>query len=328
MFDEGFKKLVELEVFIYFSYNNLYELEIDGKKNTDIYYKTIGSLKNLLKQELDIINNYIGNNMDMCKEWLKYVGTFMYEDSYIDLINNNLSELTGKRLYGIINSVFNRLRFSSYESFKDAGFSAVSIGEEKSFDDMYKSLYFNYKFNSFLELDFLNSVLYFINNEVYNNSLYRDRLIRAKYDFVFIHNELESSMIKSNFEVNSKLYSIIKMFADSNNISDDRVYSKVLSYYLKVFSNNIDYLVYHDSDFISDKYMFNIVLMDCFIRCSLMYLRDNDLLEAREIINDEYNGFISNKLLSIYDRRCINNITNIFNSIDEVKDSINVLSLK
>lgn len=328
MFDEGFNNLIELEVFIYHCYNDLYELEIDGKKDSIEYSKIIDNLNYLLEKELDIINSNIGNDLDKCKEWLKYVGTFKYEDSYIDLINNKLSELTGKRLCGIINNIFNKLRFSSQESFEKTDFIVAFIGNKKSFDEIFNSLYFDYKLNSFLELDFLNSVLYFINNEACNNTMYYNRLIKAKYDFVYIHNDLEQSMIKSNFVVNSKLYSIIQMYIDSNNISNEMVYGKILRFYLNIFSNNIDYLVYHDSDFISNNYKFNIILMDCFIRSCLMYMKDADILEVREIVNDEYNNFISNKLLSIYDRRCINNIIDVFNSIDEVKDSVNVLSLK
>lgn len=326
MFDEDFKKLVQLEIFIYHCYCDLYELESDGKKDSIDYSKGVSNLNYLLNKELDIINNSIGNDINKCKEWLMYVGSFKYEDGYIDLINNKLSELIGKRLYGIVNSCFNKLRFSSQESFMNSDFNVVSFGIEKSCDEVFKSLNFNYKINSFLELDFLNSVLYFLSDDVGN--MFSNKLIKAKYDFIFIHNELEQSMIKSRFEVNKQLYSIIQMFIDCNDISDDMVYSKIASYYLNIFSNNIDYLVYQDSDYLSDNYVFNKVIMDCFIKSSLIYLRESDLLEIRNIVDDEYNSFIYNKLLSISDEISINNIIEVFNSIDDVKNKVNVLSLK
>lgn len=327
MFDDDFKELVQLELFIYHCYSELYELEIDGLRNSSEYINSMNSLKKLLDNENVFINNIIGNNIEMCKRWLTYVGSFKYENSYIDLINVKSSEVVGKRLYGKFIKLYYKLLFNDINNFIMLNHSIVSIGKEKSLYELYDSLKMQNKLLLFLEIDFVNSLLYFINEEI-NVSNYSNNLIKAKYDFTFIHSELEQNMIDNSFEINNNVYSIIQMFLDCNNISYEMVYSKILNYYLNIFSNNIDYLVYQDSDYTCDKYMFNKVLMDCFIKCSLIYLDEYDILRLKNIVNDEYNNFINNGIISVDDRISINNITDVFNFIDDVKKKVNIISFK
>lgn len=164
----------------------LYDLEINGLKNSNKYNYIIHELKQLIKEEelffknLVISETKLENEIDKCFDKISNHDEFIksYYRRILYFLTNILSKQTIKKL----NEIF--------ISKKDTMVSDGSNMKDKLF--------------TCLGLIYFSTLNEYINDLAYSNI--KNKLVEKKYTFSLIYPELEEKMLNYNFDVPNSIY--------------------------------------------------------------------------------------------------------------------------
>ena len=305
-------------------YDKLYELEINGKKDSDEYKKQIGFLKISIDLENRIYKKY---NFSTEKKLviIKYLIGYKFSKGYIDdedsIMNQEYDEFFIRR---VVRNLLNQVTETK------EGFKEIHSDEQ---EESNKNIDFSMKVVKVLkELneDIYNSYLLFLQENIDSEDYrcYKNDFIKAKYKLVFIYDKLENKMINNNFTITKDLYLNSKFMSDLYHIDLDTYNFMKDDYCEKISSKQIlDFLDVEDLDYNDRMKSISAILRMCYIRaCLLMMSNDkiddvnyvfHDYIEDEEYLNNHSNDTISEKL-----------IISCFKSLKKDRTKVKRLSLK
>lgn len=314
-------------------YEGLYNLEINGFKNSEEYNRKFNLLKIFLKQEEQL---YKDINFDKNKVYslLKYIKIAKNVDG---LGNNFDSVIYGKYENKIIRRIYNKLYKELHRvslnigDYLNNGFTFVSLGDENN-GNLEKLIYnlaitYKDKIEEEVDRDFKKTV-FAILNEYVNDPKYlaiRDKLIYTKYYFSFIFSKSEEYMLRHSFSIPSDTYLLSKMessnlgdlFTESfDNVKDDFCSDLVVKY--------INKLIYQFENMDS---ILEVVLCKSFIRALLINMSYERIKDLKEDFYYSFNKLDSN-LLQNSKYFGWNLVNECFNSINKDREKVKLITLK
>lgn len=253
---EILNKLFEIAKKILKIYNNLIDLELNNKKNTDEYKKQLDILDICLGVEENLYKKIDLEKIDDYIEYSDYENLFTNITDYDLLVDDIDNLLIYKRVYNKLNKIKNNKLINDYQDEKNKNdyppFDLVKILESYINNDIFKSL--------ILLID--NS----LNDNI--NKKYINRLIKSKYLISFLNTDIENDL-KESVEVNN--YLIIRYLATSDNEDIKDICNKLLhEYYLKYIKIHINNLIHiKDNDYQDDFQKIRSIILELIIRAFL-----------------------------------------------------------
>ena len=287
-----FDRLLKVTKSIYSLYNKLYELEIEGKKDSEEYDKVLEYLNLSIEVENNIykeFNNFfktislIDNIIkDLPKKYNFYTESIIKRD-----LDRNIVQ---RILITLINRAFTE-EDCIYETFIDniGYYNELICGDLDNLLD--KSVEKTLKMFKAIEKDYFNIFLYFLNEvkesayeETFNNAL-----IKAKYDLSFLNRNIENDLINMRFELPDKIIMNSK-FISENITFNNRNYNymkNVIGKY-KADYNIHELLKQYDSDYSNEDCLISNFIRQLFLIASLILVSKKCI----EQINNDFNKVI------------------------------------
>lgn len=295
-------RLLENSKAIGILYDKLYELEINGKKDTSEYKKQIEFLKISIELEDRLYKKY---NFSTEKKLviIKYLIGYKFSKDYIEdedsIMNQEYDEFFIRR---VIRNLLGQVTQTN-EGFKEL---YLDENDERNMDYLMRSV----KVLKELDEDMYNSYLLFLQENIDNEAYkcYKNDFIKAKYKLIFIYDKLENKMINNNFAISKDLYLSSKFISDLWNIDLDTYNFMKDDYCEQILSKQIlDFLDVGDMDYNNRIKSVSAVLRMCYIRSCLLMMSDekidevnytfHDYIEDEEYLNNHYNDKIGEKLI-------------------------------
>lgn len=276
-------------------YQNLFQLEVNGKKNSQEYRKNLDYL--MIAREVEE-RLYSDNDMNAikCSELLKY----MLSQKIINNISNNQSIIMPNYLEGKVRRVYNRIEnkmhadskgmISLMEDTKDAEFTIPRDLLELNYSKLI--LQKNLEKESYLL--FLGILFESLPT---NLSKYKNNLLNIKYYLSFINTNVEQELLYVNFNIEDKVNVLSNLFAYCNGIDLEEYY---LLQNIFGFTNSLQevysLLSLNDLNYLDNRYNFQAYVHSCLLRSYLTFLSDLSVLELNKKFNDLLNAKAKEKI--------------------------------
>lgn len=318
---------ITLSSFIEKLYEQLYNLEIDGKKETKEYNRLIG----ILKLQTDLEKKYyekINLDYQKAKSWYGYLLVTHIKTNNISEIDSIINQDYSKRhIKRVLNNLLDIILSNPKNLIEKIPEDVYKSIEQLDIEDvetiLSNSLDKSVSIERNLEKDVYNTFLCileeFINNSSFNSI--KNELLKVKYNLSFIYTRIEQNLLNNNFTIFDDVYSESKLTADIKEVEKD--------YYLLIkdkFCNNIclqelsSIVNISDIDYQENKIVIISILKQCFIRASMAYMSE---FAIEKIIEDFYRysaPHIKNDIsLSI--------VNDCFNKSKKDKTKIKIISL-
>lgn len=327
---EELKKIIKTTSSIYNLYQKMYVLESKGQKESEEYQKLIEYLKIALEVEevgyLDLNLTY-----QKCLALIRYLEINYQLPNDLDYIPN----LDDKNLIFMrIRNILDRKMLSFTENLKNTVVPQEIrdilqrigiINEEK----LSQSIYSNTELNKALKFDLISSYLIFLKNTTRNKdySQYKDELLKAMYQTIFIYKDIENEILKNNFNVPDNINITSQFVADLFQINIAYPILKNL-FAGEICQTQINEIIeIKDIDYDNPKIYVASILRQCLLKSSFLLLDDNHL----ENINYQFHSFIeSDQYISRHqgDRISEEAISRCFRNIKKDKAKTITLSFK
>lgn len=316
-------------------YKRLYELEINGKKDTKEFKTNYDYLTIALEVEE---NNYKNANLtaEKIQAWIKYIfETKVPKEFYSDSESVVRQDYSNKTIRRILNILSNKKRsyFEVPEEISNDVFlknimklAGIDNPSELFEEATQATAEMDFAFNK----DYTNSILHIIkellNKKEYAN--YKNNLIGTKYYLSFLNKTVEEGLLFSEFEIPEMLYFISSNKANVYKLdsTEFKIFKKEYAFE-KTIVQILGMLKLSDLDYANEKNAITSILRECFIRAGFMLL-DEDTLED---LNYEFHEFLeSNDFLEEHkhDKISTQLVINCFKKIKKDKETVNIISLK
>ncbi len=271
-------------------YTSLYELEINGKKESKEYKEYVEYLK-IAVDVYDSLFEEAKLKPKRCRELINYI-----EENITTFSNNNDIESILEQDYNNrhIRRIFNTLFNKSLTD--DKYFKNTYVKEMKDFlkykgiNDILDEVIYNIinqsiELNTVFKKDYFKGFLSFVQNTISMNNQYKNQLIESKYNASFINKDIEQQMIDNNFSLSEQFYtssSFIKTLIQL----DDRAFDGVKDFFFSKIANiQIEKILeLKDSDYKDEKKASSAILRICLLRSTFTFINDSTL----EDINFKY----------------------------------------
>lgn len=303
---ELLKKLLKVTKNIKLVYNDLYNLEVNNKKNSDEYRELVKTLKYHIKKE----EEYYSLISDKIESMYSYMdclfpnGCNEFEEEIEFLKYDKESDILRMRLSNKINELINNYSFEDdfYDSEEELN------DNEEELIDYEKEYQKGVLIENTIKDDIYSSILVILNKYINNDkySFVVNKLIKFKYNYSYMHKNAEKSMLDNNFEINNDLYikSILIIEMQGKNIND--TYDVLTDYIKDIYEMQLRDLVYliKDENNIDIKNE-QVVLTTMLLRSLCLFMTKREVNNFKSTINLEL-------LLSMLDN------TNVIDIIEEM----------
>lgn len=317
------KELLKITRNIKFIYQDLYNLEINNKKNSDEFKKTTKILKYYIHKEdelYEVINNSIERLYFYC-DYLFPNGCSEFEEEIEMLKNDNENDIFRMRLSNRLNFLINNYSFDD----------DLSEDEENVFDDELAvfTLEEEYKrcllVENFVKEDIYNAILTildkYINQEEY--SFMKNKLIKFKYNYSYMCKTTECSMLNNNFSISDKLYIESILISEFLGVEENYTFKNIRNFIDELYNDqmrDLSYLIREEKnkDIRNEQIILTIVLL----RAIIMFMTKDEVINFKNTVNLEL-------LLSMLDNKMVIEIINeMFSEREKDMEIPKVLSLK
>lgn len=331
---EEIAALINVTTAISNDYKALYNLETNGKKDTEEYKKVLDNLHMDIEFENKLYNEYYHLNYDKCYAWIEYLfENQMPKELKKDIESMMEQDYSNRVIIRILNTLINKMT-EDYQNIKKIIPEEViellkQLGMPNPDKLASQSAYSNIKIQESLEIDTLNAYLSilqeYIQKEDYRS--FRNQLINSKYNITFINKEIEKGMLSNNFDIPETLYINSKMIADLHQV-DSNIYDLLKDHYsIQISAKQISEIIeISDMDYSDQNKATTSILRQCLMRASFLLMSDDaisnvnytfhEFIEGKEYLDRHPNDRISEQL-----------IINCFRSIKKDKNKPNILSL-
>jgi len=330
---EYIERLLKINTNINKIYSKLCTLEIEGKKSTEEYTKQLEYLSIFIEEEEKLYNK---PNITTTRllSWAKFIFEQKRLNSF-DIKENLMNQnYDNKILTRVINTILSKItknynnlvNLSNKELINIMTMFGMNITKKLSNDDISKRIIIKNN----IENDIYRAFLSLLQEqmETPNQKLFKNNLITAKYNTIFINRNIESHLLTNNFTIN------INTYINSDIVSDLLQIEKELN----TLSKNIlgvtianqeiyELLEISDIDYNDITKVTTSILRQCMLNASLLFISDDMIEEIKNIINE----FIQDiEYENIHPNNTISNIliNNCFNTIKKNKEKMKTLSLK
>ena len=293
------EELIKVSSSIAKLFDMLCDLEINGKKDTIEYQKTLDYLKIALSVEEDIYKNN-NLNSERCNEIIDFIIMSMLTGKMInDFDAVSTSKFDNSAIRRIIN-ILNKKNIMDY-----AGISKIitaSEYEDRYVKDLQDIMFVNNLMRSYLLDDLVNAIMCFNDEEIKKeeNDNYRDSLIKAKYFLSSIYKELDDSLLNQKFESCEKILDNTRIMAYITGLNNDNLIEIKREYLSKLAIKQI-YMM------LSTKNKDSLLIRKSILRACLMLMNDDILYD----VNDFFTRII-NASDNVYDENNVGLIKNCF----------------
>lgn len=269
-------------------YIKLYELELNGQKDSKDYQKYLG----YLKMFIDIENEYYSNiNMDF-DDILDIIGCILsITNINSDIFMNN--EIIFKQEYEnriairICKKLFEILQKYPDKILNVSSFDSIVLERMGGYDNANK---INKSFKNDTLLGFVFFINENINDKKQSNSV-KSELIKAKYNTLFINSDLENKALSNNFDI-LELNEEFKIDPSSFGINQSDYEEYRFGSIVGDADEEVDNLLNtNDIDYSNINNVISSILRICFIRASLSLLDSYDY----ELFKNAFQGYIETR---------------------------------
>lgn len=221
------QSLIQIANLIYKKYVEIYELELDGKENVELYQKKLNELERLIALEESMYKNL--DTKTLGQSIKHYIDMFTEDKLASELKDVYASEKT--RL--IERRIFRRI----VKSVELANNSFSKLQQPEIIGDA-------------LKRDFIKTLLAII-NEYINNEHFKDireYFINLKYNIAFIYGNIERDLLNSKFRINSRPVWLHESVAKDIGIDENVLVNmnltemfNIMNYFIAVINNLYNY---------------------------------------------------------------------------------------
>ncbi len=293
---EQIEAVIKITSSIDILYRRLYDLEINNQKDTDEYKKILEYLDislevekgnyekmNLSANKCVLIINYLLEQR-MSSDPKSDLETIILQEDFNRVIRRVISILGSK----VLNDHSELQRMIPSQLIEMLQYLGLQNANELVMESIQSSVIMRQAF----EKETLNTFLLFLQEvlEDKNYLSFRNRLLKAKYDIIFVNKDIESEMLISNFNVMNFLFNS-KITADFLSL-DSNLY-KILKngYGVKISTYQIaELLELSDMDYSSQNTALASILRQLYMRSGFLLLDD----EVISDVNYEFHEFVEN----------------------------------
>lgn len=295
-----FDELLETYKEIKYIYKRLCNIECNGFKTCDLFFKIIKSLKEKIIQEEKIFNEFV--NRDEYEEIIEEVVLYNGSDSFYLRLKERIL------FYEIMNSY----EFSEFDEADIEGKKNIkTVG--KIYEISSKNIFLLYVY-------FLDSTI----NKLDIRNL-KEKLIKIKYYNCLIKYNLEKVLLDYNFMIPEEIYTDLNFMVDLMGFNDEFNEEVILDCYMTTIVNAIENIMFNiDKEYSScDDFLVLSINCQCLLKAvfALMSEYEYHILEGRII--DKIREFANDNNLG-----SIKNILDIMNNRNEYRSKVKKLSLR
>ena len=283
------EKFINISSSIESLYKRLYKLEMEGKKDTPLYKKTLEYLTVITEAEKEIYDKEIRD----CSRCATIIGIVMKDkledrgimDDTSCVVNHDYKDRVYKR---VLNNLFNKMILNK-ESLQTLVNKLYEVGVDEQ--DNIREMYNKAAIHSYLEEDALRGYLSFLNDYIPDYKIYNADLIGSKYNISFINKSIEEDMIRNDFNISNDYFTTSKLISQINDVPSDEYDTLRNSYAVSLAIEESNRLLeIKDDDYYSgnNEMIFNSILIRCLID-SLLQLMDEEYVAS---LNYDFNEFI------------------------------------
>lgn len=317
---EDINSLISISSQIKDLYNELYKLELSGKKLSEEYISVIKRLKTTLFVENNIYER-IGLSYEKNSAILRYLNENVKENQEFE------QELFSFDADLIIPRITSRLTENVIKNCQEL------IPDELKELDFLKQHVTNSLNNSFdirdsIIKDLINCLLAIIQKEHNKNPNISNYLKKLKYKVSYFQPKMEMNLLDNNFEIEENPYVesllISQIYNWPKEIIDEIKQLYGVEYYKRELKTM---LVYEDEDLKDDFIMSEMIIGQAFLRAIFLLLDDEIIMTLNDSFNDLIN---SEKLKPIFANRqeVIKMIINAYEKVKIDKSIPKIISLK
>lgn len=321
---EFIKSLIKTSKAIETLYEKMYQLEINGQKDTEDYKKII----DYLKMSIDVENKIYEDaslNAERCIALINYILQQRLPDNFLHDIESIMGQrYDNKNLRRILGILANKVSLESLSSKQilstEMQFVYAMLGNNIS--NIIRLL-------KEIENDVVKGFLSILKETIsnYRNRQYKNDLIYSKYYTSFINKNIEKIMINNDFDISSEFCIVSKEFADLIQVDSNEYDSLRNSYSKKVSMSQISEVIkMKDVDYNDQKKAICSLLRQCLIRSAFLLMDEENILN----IYERFHTFIEDDIfLRVHGDYRISeeSITRCFLNAKKDQDKKNELSL-
>lgn len=314
--------LIKLTQRIDLLYQKLYGLEINNKKNTTEYTKTVNAIITLREEE----DKYYDLDFNKCIVFIGFISTVLSEKNINTNTTDNIinQDYIKKYLIRILTAYNNKIISDK----NIANFIPEELRELIEDKELQKMLKDGTMIKDSITNDKYNTFMYFLEEEINNkeNKYLKNKLVELKYYASFIDRNIEKEQLSNNFN-NKDLY-LSSLFVKDVYKLDEEMYQELNmeSNTLLVAEQVRNILKVTDMDYLDDDVNITVIARKCFLRSALLFIDNSTIIE----LNSNFNDLLKDDIYKIfYDKERISKdiVTNVFNNIKKDKEKPKTLSL-
>ncbi len=292
---ELIRKLMQTTTSIETLYKKLYDLEIRGLKNSQSYEKYLDYLKIALEVENKTYEDATLST-ERCAAIFEFLLTDRVPDGFLSdtesIMSQNYNNRVTRRILGIlIQKLFSDSEYSK-SMVADEIMNKYMITDGSAFDpSLFDSVSASIEMQDALEVDMIRAYLKLLQEFVDSKylSVYRDDLIKSKYNMVFINKRVENDLVNNKFNVPEILKLDSMLVAELAEL-DMEVYRLITNIFgVKESAGQISELIeVGDQEYRNSSKVIEAILRQCYMRSAFLFMSEDSISD----INYEFYEFI------------------------------------
>lgn len=295
---EKIEKLIKLTSSIDEIYNKLYNLELEGKHNTNEYIQLLEYLKSLINIEKNLYEDE-NFTLEKCTLWAKYILSNKVPKNFFDGLEGIMIRDYKNRVYRRILGVLkNKVIYDCNNVTRLIPKDFRNLIKDQTIPNLDKITNYviqcNINVNKAIEKDTFNAFLLFLQESIDQNKYihFKSDLIQTKYDTSFIDLNIESDMINCSFQIQDKIYESARFTSDLVQMPLEVLTTIKNSNGSKNAMIQISELIeINDNDYTDKEKNISSILRQCLLRSYLLLLT-NDVLDE---VNFKFHELIDDK---------------------------------
>ena len=285
-------------------YQNLFQLEISGKKNSSEYIKYLDYLSIAREVEQKMYDKNDMNALKCC-ELLKYILSQEMMDNISDdqsLIKANYREGKVRRVYNILNGrMVDDTKGMVYlmRKYNETDFTIPQEVVEIN----YKGKVIERIIDKERNMLFLGILLHNIPENLIKRT---SDLVNLKYYLAFINIDVEQELMLSSFKVDEKVPLLSNVIADCYGMKQTEYYTLQNIYGFSHSLQQVNHLLtFDDLHYLSSECQYQSYIYSSLLRSYMTFLSDISVLELNKKFNDILNSKAKEKIKHYISERII-----------------------
>lgn len=298
-------------------YDELYNIEIYKNKDSEEYYNKLCKLKDVIDIENGIYKKIGDNN----HKNLTILGYLLKDKIDIkELIEEFLIFSSNPIMSRILNHFIRNIVKDKdiIPEFLSIFFQDYQIAK----NEITNSILSSYEFKDSLNSDLINCLLAIIEKE--KNIEITDKLKEVKYLVSYLYPDLESCLVKNNFEIEKNPY-VGSIFVGQTNKWPQEIIKKIrIMYGLTYYEDTVNSMLqYCDEDLLDNNIKYKLVISQIFLRTVFIILDSETIME----LNDSFHIMVDEGGFE-FNQKIIEMIKKAYKNVKRDKSIPKILSLK